>query len=144
MFRALIIVIVVIVFSFYFLWGKTDMTVIVENTPIVDGKLIVPPEFPTNFPVERESIIDSATSWYPLTESLQFFVRYESAEGLKEKYNEYKKYLKQSGFTVVEKENEISAAKDNINVSLSLKSVENKILVEISYIIKNASRRKQT
>lgn len=77
-------------------------TVIVENTPMVNGTFSVPTGFPLDIPLERDGILESATTRYPGQNARQSSISYRSSRTLAQKYTEYRDYMRQAGYQMTE------------------------------------------
>jgi hypothetical protein len=114
--------------------------VTVRNTPMVDGTLPVPPLFPEEIPLENTLILESATTYHPGDEFTQLSVSYRSLKTVAEKYEEYKDYMNQAGYNLTEySASEIKTLfgiKSDASLSINIKNVDGKTLVELSYLLK--------
>ncbi len=149
---SIIIVVIVIFGTGYLLFGKyrrsasdRPMTVMVENTPMVNGTLAVPAGFPRDIPLDRGEVLESATTQYPAQNARQLSVSYQSSKTAAQKYAEYKNYLETSGYEVTEGDANapvrgIFGTKADANLSVVISSSEGKTLVQLSYLLKSASR----
>ena len=115
--------------------------VTVENTPTVDGALVVPAGFPPDIPLEEAEILESATTYYPNEKAKQLSVSYRSLKTITQKYAEYAAYMSEQGYKITESGpnspvNTILGIKESANLSIVIKSLEGKTLVELSYLSK--------
>ena len=121
--------------------AQRPMNVVVENTPAHSGALSVPEGFPEDIPVETSTITESTTTNYPDRSATQLSVSYQSSKKPALKYQEYKDYMSQAGFTI--KEGDVSSpvkiifgTKSNINLTVAISGMADKTLVQISYLVK--------
>lgn len=115
--------------------------VVVENTPMVEGRLPAPQYFPADIPVEKTEIIESATARYPDKNYRQLFLSYLSRKSAAEKYSEYLDYMDMADYRIEEKTLDavkiILGKSDGANLTVSIGSRGNSTLVELSYLLKN-------
>lgn len=149
---SIVIIIVLILIAGYTLFGKypaskqVDLSneaaiVMVKNTPMVDGVLPVPAEFPQDIPLEPNEILESATTDYPAQDARQLSVSYRSSKTIAQKYSEYKDYMAASGYQLEESDTgeqgkTIFGTKEGANLSVVISSSEGKTLVQLSYLLK--------
>ncbi|MDP2641952.1 MAG: hypothetical protein Q8P21_01510 [bacterium] len=156
---SVIIIIVLILGAGYLLLGKyrapgevnqqapTDsgnqelMVVAVENTPMVRGVLSTPARFPTDIPLEKEKILESATTRYPDQNAQQLSASYQSSKTITEKYAEYKNYMTGSGYQITESPVDASVraifgVKEDANLTVAISSSGGGTLVQLSYLLK--------
>ena len=118
-------------------------TVLVENTPMIDGALSLPGGFPQDIPLETGNLIESATTYYPEQNVRQLSLSYWSSRTMTEKYAEYKNYMTTSGYKITEEDTNapvraIFGVKEDRNLSVAISSREGKTLVQLSYLLKSA------
>lgn len=122
-------------------------SVIVMNTPLVNGVLTIPKDFPQDIPVESESILESATTRYPGQNALLLSLSYESSQTIAQKYAEYKNYMQLAGYEITEEDINVLAkgifgVKEDIKLSVVVSASGNETLetletlVEIGYLKK--------
>ncbi|KKT14881.1 MAG: hypothetical protein UW76_C0037G0002 [Parcubacteria group bacterium GW2011_GWF2_44_8b] len=116
-------------------------TVVVKNTPMVNGIISVPVGFPQGIPLESGSLIESATTQYPGENVQQLSISYRSSKTIAQKYTEYKDYMNQAGYSLTEGNKSapvraIFGTKENTNLSVAISSSEGKTLVQLSYLLK--------
>ena len=124
--------------------GDTDdesAMVVVENTPMVNGTLSVPTNFPQEIPIERGEILESALTRYPEQNAQQLSVSYRSLRTVAQKYAEYKSYLNQAGYDITEgganaPVRAIFGTKEAANLSVFISRADNRTLVQLSYLVK--------
>ncbi len=124
--------------------NQEPMIVVVENTPTVNGILPAPVGFPQVIPLERERILESATTEYPDQNARQLSVSYLSSRTIAQKYAEYKNYITASGYQITEGDasspvRAIFGTKESANLSVVISRAEGKTLVQISYLLKFVS-----
>lgn len=117
------------------------MEVVVEHTPRTNGVLPVPTEFPQDIPVEKTSIVESATSVFSDLNARQLTVSYQSKKTVGEKYTEYKNYMTEAGYTLSEggtgaNLKSVFGTKENINLTVVISKAEVGSLVQIAYLLK--------
>ena len=116
-------------------------TVVVKNTPMVNGIISVPVGFPQGIPLESGSLIESSTTQYPGENVQQLSISYRSSKTIAQKYTEYKDYMNQAGYSLTEGNKSapvraIFGTKENTNLSVAISSSEGKTLVQLSYLLK--------
>ena len=116
-------------------------TVVVKNTPMVNGIISVPVGFPQGIPLESGSLIESATTQYPGENVQQLSISYRSSKTIAQKYTEYKDYMNQAGYSLTEGNKSapvraIFGTKENTNLSVAISSSEGKTLIQLSYLLK--------
>ena len=117
-------------------------TVVVKNTPMVNGIISVPVGFPQGIPLESGSLIESATTQYPGESIQQLSISYRSSKTIAQKYTEYKDYMNQAGYSLTEGNKSapvraIFGTKENTNLSVAISSSEGKTLIQLSYLLKS-------
>ena len=117
-------------------------TVVVKNTPMVNGIISVPVGFPQGIPLESGSLIESATTQYPGENVQQLSISYRSSKTIAQKYTEYKDYMNQAGYSLTEGNKSapvraIFGTKENTNLSVAISSSEGKTLIQLSYLLKS-------
>lgn len=117
--------------------------VLVKNTPIVNGAIFAPREFPEDIPLEGGSLIESATTQYPRENARQLSVSYLSSKTIAQKYAEYKTYMNQAGYSLAEESvsspiKSILGTKKDANLSVAISSAGEQSLVQLSYLLKPA------
>ncbi len=117
-------------------------TVVVKNTPMVNGVISVPVGFPQDIPLESDSLIESATTQYPGESIQQLSISYRSSKTITQKYTEYKDYMNQAGYSLTEGNKSapvraIFGTKENTNLSVAISSSEGKTLIQLSYLLKS-------
>ena len=119
-----------------------EAVVTVENTIMIHGVLSAPKEFPEDIPLEKEMILESATTNYPNKNTRQLSVAYKSSGTIMQKYLDYRNYMSQAGYNVIIEEKDenslartVFGSKKNTNLSVVLSSLESGTLVELSYLI---------
>lgn len=125
--------------------NNSPATVVVENTPMVNGAISVPARFPRDIPIEKAGIIESATTEYPAQNAQQLSVSYRSSKTIAEKYAEYRDYMSRADYRVTEGQTgalprAIFGAKADANLSVVISSANGKTLVQLSYLLKSISR----
>lgn len=116
----------------------TAAVVTVRSTPLVDGAMVLPENFPTEIPVETD-IIESSTTDYPDKNLKQLTVVYLSSVSVAEKQAEYIQYLNTANYEVVSgtsSEEIIAGKKEGSEIFVIVTSESNKTQVRISYLIK--------
>lgn len=118
-------------------------TVVVENTPMVNGSFSLPAGFPQDIPIEVGNLIESATTRYPEQNVQQLSISYRSSKTITQKYAEYRNYMTVSGYQITEENGTaqvraIFGVKEGHNLSVAISSREGKTLVQISYLLKSA------
>ena len=153
-----IVIILLILVAGYFIFSKytsptqkdsavSDSTdsvtniVTVENTPMVNGALVMPEGFPNDIPFEGGQISESATTRYPVQGAEQLSISYRSSKTVAKKYAEYKDYMRLSGYTITEgnvnsSPRAIFGTKEDANLSVVISNAEGKTLVQLSYLVK--------
>ena len=123
--------------------GASDKsrTVVVKNTPMVNGIISVPVGFPQGIPLESGSLIESATTQYPGENIQQLSISYRSSKTIAQKYTEYKDYMNRAGYSLTEGNKSapvraIFGTKENTNLSVAISSSLGKTLVQLSYLLK--------
>ncbi|MDP3874954.1 MAG: hypothetical protein Q8Q22_00320 [bacterium] len=123
--------------------GASDQPaiVMVENTPMINGTLSLPAGFPEDIPLEGGSLIESATTQYPRENARQLSVSYLSSRTMTQKYVEYRDYMKQAGYQIVEGSasspiKSIFGTKKDANLSVAISSAGGQSLVQLSYLLK--------
>lgn len=121
---------------------RAEAVVTVENTIMIHGVLSAPKEFPEDIPLEKEMILESATTNYPNKNTRQLSVAYKSSGTIMQKYLDYRNYMSQAGYNVIIEEKDenslartVFGSKKNTNLSVVLSSLESGTLVELSYLI---------
>jgi len=117
-------------------------TVVVKNTPMVNGIISVPVGFPQGIPLESGSLIESSTTQYPGENVQQLSISYRSSKTIAQKYTEYKDYMNQAGYSLTEGNKSapvraIFGTKENTNLSVAISSSEGKTLIQLSYLLKS-------
>ena len=117
-------------------------TVVVKNTPMVNGIISVPVGFPQGIPLESGSLIESATTQYPGENVQQLSISYRSSKTIAQKYTEYKDYMNQAGYSLTEGNKSapvraIFGTKENTNLSVAISSSKGKTLIQLSYLLKS-------
>ena len=121
--------------------NNLSAVVTVENTPMVDGVLPVPPGFPPEIPLENGEILESATTWYPIEDVTQLSLSYRSSKTAAQKYAEYKNYMDQAGYSVTEGDfssatKAVFGTQAKANLSVVISSADGATLVQLSYLLK--------
>ncbi|MDO8471231.1 MAG: hypothetical protein Q7S49_01340 [bacterium] len=122
--------------------NEEPATVVVKNTPMINGVISVPVGFPQGIPLESGSLIESATTQYPGENVQQLSVSYRSSKTIAQKYTEYKDYMNQAGYSLTEGSasatvRAIFGTKENTNLSVAISSFEGKTLIQLSYLLKS-------
>ncbi|GEM_PF-3436030 len=122
--------------------NRESRTVVVENTPLINGTLSLPAGFPQDIPLERGNLIESATTYYPEQSVRQLSISYWSSRTVTQKYAEYKNYMTASGYEMTEENTSapvraIFGVKEGRNLSIAVSSREGKTLVQLSYLLKS-------
>lgn len=117
-------------------------TVLVKNTPVVNGAISAPEGFPRDIPLEKGVILESATTYYPGENVQQLSVSYRSSKTIAQKYTEYKDYMNRTGYDLTEggasaPVRAIFGTKENTNLSVAISSSEGKTLIQLSYLLKS-------
>ncbi len=117
-------------------------TVVVEYTPRVDGKLPAPIGLPADFPIEKDNVIESATTKYPEQGAEQLSMNYLSSKTIAQKYAEYKAYMTKAGYEVTEGDatspiRAIFGTKADANISVVISNSDGKTLVQLAYLLKS-------
>ena len=117
-------------------------TVVVKNTPMVNGIISVPVGFPQGIPLESGSLIESSTTQYPGENVQQLSISYRSSKTIAQKYTEYKDYMNQAGYSLTEGNKSapvraIFGTKENTNLSVAISSSKGKTLIQLSYLLKS-------
>lgn len=119
----------------------TSMKVVVENTPAINGVTPAPAGLPKDIPLEKGSMLESATTEYPDQNAKQLSLSYQSLKTVAEKYAEYKDYMTKAGYTITEGSTSspvraIFGTKADANLSVVISSAEGKTLVQLAYLLK--------
>lgn len=117
-------------------------TVVVENTPMVNGTIPAPAGFPQDIPLEKGEILESAITQYPEQNAKQLSLSYQSAKTIAQKYAEYKSYMQQAGYQITEGDasspvRAIFGTKESANLSVAISSLKKQTLVQLSYLLKS-------
>lgn len=117
-------------------------TVLIENTALVDGKLLAPQGFPAGFPIEEGNVLESATAKYPDQGAKQLSVSYLSSKTVAEKYAEYKAYMTKEGYEITEGDSDsavrtLFGTKVDVNLSVVMSVQDGKTFVQLGYLIKS-------
>lgn len=120
-----------------------QFAVVVENTPITNGTVIAPEGFPEEIPIETSGILESATTRYPAQNAKQLSINYNSTKTIAQKYAEYKNYMTKAGYNMTEGDantpvRALFGTKRNANLSVVVSRIEDKTLVQLSYLLKSA------
>ena len=119
-----------------------QVTVVVENTPVVNGALSAPAGFPRDIPLESDNLTESATTQYPRENARQLSLSYLSLKTIAQKYAEYKTYMNQAGYSLTEGNatapvRAIFGVKEDSNLSVAISGSKGKTLVQLSYLLKS-------
>lgn len=117
------------------------MKVVVENSRSLAGKLSLPAEFPSSIPVETANITESATTRFPEQNAIQLSLSYKSSKSIIAKYEEYKAYMTEAGYSVTEGDarasvRSIFGTKADANFTVAISNSGSMTLVQISYLMK--------
>lgn len=117
-------------------------TVMVKNTPMVNGVIPAPRDFPPDIPLESGNLTESATTEFPGESAQQLSVSYQSSRTIAQKYAEYRNYMTASGYQITEGDinspiRTILGAKESANLSVIISSAEGSTLVQLSYLLKS-------
>ncbi|PJA33134.1 MAG: hypothetical protein CO185_00380 [Candidatus Zambryskibacteria bacterium CG_4_9_14_3_um_filter_42_15] len=117
-------------------------TVVVENTPAINGVLPAPAGLPSDVPVEEGDVTESATSRYPDQNAEQLSVSYLSFKTVAQKYAEYKTYMAKAGYDISEGDasspiRAIFGTKADANLSVVISISGDKTLVQLAYLLKS-------
>ena len=121
--------------------GDEQATVIVENTPVINGAISAPAGFPQDIPLETGNLTESATTQYPRENARQLSLSYLSLKTIAQKYAEYKNYMEQTGYQVTEGSTSPSlktiwGVKENVNLTVVVSGREGGTLIQLSYLLK--------
>ncbi|KKW02014.1 MAG: hypothetical protein UY36_C0013G0004 [Parcubacteria group bacterium GW2011_GWA1_49_11] len=121
--------------------GDEQVTVVVKNTPMVNGITSAPTGFPRDIPLESGNLTESATTQYPRENARQLSLSYLSLKTIAQKYAEYKNYMERTGYQITEGSTSSSlrtiwGAKQNVNLTVVVSGRENRTLVQLSYLLK--------
>lgn len=116
--------------------------VVVEYAAAVNGAFSAPAGLPQDIPVEKNEIIESATTQYPDQNAKQFSLNYISSKTVAEKYKEYKNYMVKEGYTFEEGNVNSSVLaifgeKANANLTVVISNSNGETLVQLSYLLKS-------
>jgi len=118
--------------------AQEPMKAEVAYTPLENNAVVAPKGLPSDLPIEKGSIIESATTNYPDQNATQLSISYESAKSLDLKYAEYKSYMEKAGYKVSEGEGtnprSIFGSKEGANLSVVISTRESGSLVQIAYL----------
>ena len=117
-------------------------TVMVKNTPMVNGTILAPRGFPPDIPLESSNLTESATTEFPGENVRQLSVSYQSSKTVAEKYAEYRNYMTASGYQITEGDTSspirtILGTKESANLSVIISRAEGRTLVQLSYLLKS-------
>jgi len=120
----------------------TPMEVVVEHTQAVNGVLPAPKGFPTDIPIEKFGIIESAVTDFPTSNARQLTLSYRSKKTVALKYAEYKDYITKAGYTLSEggtgpNLKYASGVKGDVSLSVVVSAAEGGSLVQIAYLLKS-------
>ena len=118
-----------------------QVTVVVENTPVVNGALSAPAGFPRDIPLESDNLTESATTQYPRENARQLSLSYLSLKTIAQKYAEYKTYMERTGYQITEGSTSSSlktiwGAKENVNLAVVVSGRADMTLVQLAYLLK--------
>lgn len=119
-----------------------SVTVMVKNTPTVNGVILAPRGFPPDIPLESNNLTESATTEFPRENARQLSVSYQSSKTIAEKYAEYRNYMTASGYQITEGDagspiRTILGTKESANLSVVINRAEGGTLVQLSYLLKS-------
>lgn len=117
------------------------LDVVVSYTERVNGVLPTPPGFPTDIPVEKTDVVESAVTDYPTLGAKQLSLNYQTSKTVAAKLAEYRDYMKKTGYTITESNpaspvKALFGTKEEANLSVVISSYNGKTLVQIAYLLK--------
>ncbi len=118
------------------------LEVSVTHTERVNGVLPPPPGFPSDIPVEKTDIRESATTQYPTLDAKQLSLNYQTSKTVAQKLTEYRDYMKKAGYSVSESSasapvKALFGTKDDANLTVVISNAgSGKTLVQVAYLLK--------